>query len=72
MPCCRARRLPVPPACCLLPHPSAALLTAPPPSLPWPCPTWSAPAGKEMQLLRAKALECVSLVGLAVGKERFG
>ena len=30
------------------------------------------PAGKEMQLLRAKALECVSLVGLAVGKERFG
>jgi len=25
-----------------------------------------------MQLLRAKALECVSLVGLAVGKERFG
>ncbi|KAI7835878.1 hypothetical protein COHA_010225 [Chlorella ohadii] len=29
-------------------------------------------SGKEMQLLRAKALECVSLVGLAVGKERFG
>jgi len=29
-------------------------------------------AGKEQQLLRAKALECVSLVGLAVGKERFG
>ncbi|KAL4452685.1 hypothetical protein ABPG75_008347 [Micractinium tetrahymenae] len=29
-------------------------------------------SGKEQQLLRAKALECVSLVGLAVGKERFG
>ncbi|KAL4855412.1 Importin-5 [Chlorella vulgaris] len=29
-------------------------------------------SGKEMHLLRAKALECVSLVGLAVGKERFG
>lgn len=26
---------------------------------------------KSEQLLRAKALECVSLVGMAVGKERF-
>ncbi len=28
-------------------------------------------ASKAEQLLRAKALECVSLVGMAVGKERF-
>lgn len=28
-------------------------------------------ASKVEQLLRAKALECVSLVGMAVGKERF-
>jgi hypothetical protein len=35
-------------------------------------PFFPPPAGKEMHLLRAKALECVSLVGLAVGKERFG
>lgn len=26
---------------------------------------------KEHQLLRAKALECISLVGMAIGKERF-
>jgi hypothetical protein len=54
-------------ACCLtLPincHSCAACCACPPPT---------AGAGKEMQLLRAKALECVSLVGLAVGKERFG
>lgn len=37
-----------------------------------PAPPACCRAGKEMQLLRAKALECVSLVGLAVGKERFG
>lgn len=28
-------------------------------------------SSKAEQLLRAKALECVSLVGMAVGKERF-
>jgi hypothetical protein len=28
-------------------------------------------SSKEYQLLRAKALECISLVGMAVGKERF-
>jgi hypothetical protein len=28
-------------------------------------------AGREHRLLRAKALECVSLVGMAVGRERF-
>lgn len=27
--------------------------------------------GKEHQLLRAKALECISLVGMAIGKDRF-
>lgn len=37
-----------------------------------PVPHPPVPTGKEVQLLRAKALECVSLVGLAVGKERFG
>jgi hypothetical protein len=26
---------------------------------------------KQHRLLRAKALECISLVGMAVGKERF-
>lgn len=26
---------------------------------------------KEHQLLRAKALECISLVGMAIGKDRF-
>lgn len=46
--------------------PARCAYTAPPSARP------STPAGKEMQLLRAKALECVSLVGLAVGKERFG
>ena len=28
-------------------------------------------AGKEHRMLRAKAMECISLVGMAVGKERF-
>ena len=27
--------------------------------------------GKEHRMLRAKAVECISLVGMAVGKERF-
>jgi hypothetical protein len=30
-----------------------------------------AAAGKEHRMLRAKAVECISLVGMAVGKERF-
>ena len=30
-----------------------------------------AASGKEHRLLRAKAVECISLVGMAVGKERF-
>lgn len=29
------------------------------------------PASSSPRLLRAKALECVSLVGMAVGRERF-
>jgi len=29
-------------------------------------------AGKEQRMLRGKAMECVSLIGLAVGKEQFG
>ena len=28
--------------------------------------------GKEMRMLRGKAMECISLIGVAVGKERFG
>ena len=27
--------------------------------------------GKDYRMLRAKAVECISLVGMAVGKERF-
>ena len=50
-----------------VPSPHAGLPPCPLPPAPAP-----APAGKELRLLRAKALECVSLVGLAVGKERFG
>jgi hypothetical protein len=30
-----------------------------------------AAAGKDHRMLRAKAVECISLVGMAVGKERF-
>ena len=28
--------------------------------------------GKEYRMLRGKAMECVSLIGVAVGKEKFG
>lgn len=28
--------------------------------------------GKEMRMLRGKAMECISLIGMAVGKEQFG
>jgi HEAT repeat protein len=30
------------------------------------------PGGKELRMLRGKAMECVSLIGVAVGKEKFG
>ena len=53
--------------CSRLTPPALTLCSAPAAPLPG-----CVRAGKEQQLLRAKALECVSLVGLAVGKERFG
>ena len=28
--------------------------------------------GKDYRMLRGKAMECISLIGVAVGKERFG
>ena len=28
-------------------------------------------AGKEFRMLRGKAMECISLIGVAVGKEKF-